>query len=113
MTVLFSIFPHIPFLFLTEHSVADKVLDKDCRQGEKKPDAQKKQAHLTHDIEWQVAVIPDLHTETDIDNNAADKFRRGDYKRTDNHLYGHGNLPFEKAVQSPYPHKAKSPGNEH
>ena len=36
-TVLFSILPHIPFLLLPEHSVADKVLDKNCRQGEKKP----------------------------------------------------------------------------
>ncbi len=109
----FSVFPYIPFLLLPEHSVTDKILDKDCRQGEKKPYTQKQQADLTHYIEGQIAVIPDLHAEADVYNNAADKFGRGYYNCPDYHLHGNGNILFEKAVQSSHPYKTKAACNEH
>ena len=53
-------------------------IDSICKWEERNSNSRPKQAehraYLTHDIEWNVAVIPYTHAEVDVEHNAEDKF---------------------------------------
>ncbi len=102
-----------PLFFLPEEAASDKILRDDRDEGEEKPDHDKAQADLSHEVKGKIAVIPDVHVKPDVYDQPAEKLRRGNDHAPDRHLRGEGeNLP-EKAVETADPDEAKPARDKH